>query len=110
MALARKTLDLCESRRNAGRATGADVQLAQQQCRLVEKLAKTAATEADDSEQRFRSLTGLAKQADPFVLSDAPTLASVRVDWDASLKEALENRPELILTRNKVWVWQGRGD
>jgi hypothetical protein len=106
VALARDALHVCEFRRNADRATGADVRLAQEQLRLAGKLANEASDKVAVSKQQLGSLMGRFHRADHLVPGDAPKLTITRPDWGASIKEALNNRVDLKQARNQLWVAQ----
>jgi outer membrane protein TolC len=60
-----------------------------------------------DNERQLRAMLGMQiEDGTRLVPSDAPTLAEYRPDWKTGLYEALQNRPELYMSRQDVKVAQ----
>ncbi len=106
VAATREALHACETRRDLGRATDAEVRLAQKQYNLARKDAGKASEWVRESERQLRSMMGMSLGAGHLIPGDAPKMSFVCPDMKAAVKEAMACRVELRLTRNEVRSFQ----
>lgn len=104
---ARETLHTCESRRDAGRLSKADVTRARSQYETARVHRLKALDQVSEDERQLRYFAGYPLgNGPPLVPGDRPSVAAVQPDWDASVKEALAARAELKMARDQVLLSQ----
>ena len=87
-----------KERREAGRATVADMHQARGQVDLFRAQRLQALDEALEAERQLRNFTGF-EDARRLIPADSPTRACRQPDWKTALEEALQQRPELHMAR-----------
>ena len=90
-------------RYRAGRVGIADFAQARGQYELFRGQRLNALGDLLENERQLRALLGMhAEDGTRLVPSDQPTLSPFRPDWNTSVQEALNLRPELYLARQEV--------
>jgi outer membrane protein TolC len=103
LRLAYETWKIVEEQYRSGRASCADVAQAQGQYELFRAQRLQALDQVLDYERQLRGIMNMQTyDGTRLVPADAPTLVLEQPDWNASLKEALANRPELQMDRQEV--------
>ncbi len=98
-----ETFQLSKTRYEGGRATTADIAEARGQYELFRAQRLQALDMVLENERHLRAFLGLpAKDGTRLVPCDTPRRTHTELDWSASLKEALANRPELEMSRQEV--------
>jgi outer membrane protein TolC len=92
-----------KSRVEAGRAAIADLYQTRGQYEQFRAQRLQAIDQVLENERQLRSLIGIPiEDGTRLMPSDSPTLAPYQPDWESSLAEALQKRPELYMIRQDI--------
>src|SRR5262249_14374394 len=88
---------------DAGRVSIADLSQTRGQYELFRDQRMGALDTLLENERQLRAMLGMPPEdGTNLVPADQPTLAPFTPDWDSSLAEAMELRPELFIARQDV--------